>query len=355
MKTHPFFSVIVPVYNVAPYVGECLDSVLSQSCADWECLCVDDGSTDTSATLLDSYARRDPRIRIIHQPNAGVSAARNRALDTAHGQWVWFIDGDDRLREGALGMLQGALKEANDPQVAAVAFTFKEGVSFPTVWPEAKPPYVTSERTLTAWWHFRLSASRTLFRRDAIGDLRFKRYSIGEDCLFSAMFFFRISRWIMWDAPLYFYRVRQGSAMHSRPCARGVTDWFLVQRDFLDLLGADGRLDKVGGGQRVISSALGDGLLLHQWRDVLSHDLARYAPVLRLVAGQSSPHRGVASLPPLQTHRLGDSAPLAFAAFGADVGGLAALVAPCVAPALSVKPFPSHVALMPQHPQEAAA
>ena len=251
MKTHPFFSVIVPVYNVAPYVGECLDSVFSQSCADWECLCVDDGSREGSGSLLDVYARRDARFRITHQPNAGVSSARNRALDTAHGQWVWFVDGDDRLREGALGMLQGALVEANDPQVAAVAFTFKEGVSVPTVWPEVKPPYVTSERTLTAWWHFRLSAFRTLFRRDAIGDLRFKRYSIGEDCLFSAMFFFRISRWMMWDAPLYFYRVRQGSAMHSRPCARGVTDWFLVQRDFLDLLGTDGRLDKVGGGREL--------------------------------------------------------------------------------------------------------
>lgn len=244
-----FFSVIVPVYDVAPYVGECLGSVSAQTCADWECLCVDDGSRDGSGALLDAYARRDPRFRVTHQRNAGVSVARNRALDITNGQWVWFVDGDDRLREGALGMLQDALKAANDPQVAAVAFAFKEGVSFPTVWAEAKPPYVSSERTLAAWWHFRLSAFRTLFRRDAIGNLRFKRYSIGEDCLFSAMFFFRISRWMMWDASLYFYRVRPGSAMHSRPSVRGVTDWLLVQREFLALLGADGRLDNIGGGR----------------------------------------------------------------------------------------------------------
>lgn len=91
----PFFSVIVPVYNVAPYLGECLDSVLAQTFADWECLCTDDGSKDGSDLILDAYARRDLRFRIVHQPNAGVSAARNRALDCLHGQWVGFLDGDD--------------------------------------------------------------------------------------------------------------------------------------------------------------------------------------------------------------------------------------------------------------------
>ena len=87
----PFFSVIVPVYNVAPYLGECLDSVLAQTFADWECLCTDDGSKDGSDLILDAYARRDPRFRIVHQPNAGVSAARNRALDRHHHRNLRFI------------------------------------------------------------------------------------------------------------------------------------------------------------------------------------------------------------------------------------------------------------------------
>ena len=100
----PFFSVIVPVYNVAPYLEECLDSVLAQTFPDWECLCTDDGSKDGSDQILDAYARRDPRFRIVHQPNAGVSAARNRALDRLRGQWVGFLDGDDVIASNWLAV-----------------------------------------------------------------------------------------------------------------------------------------------------------------------------------------------------------------------------------------------------------
>lgn len=94
----PFFSIIIPVYNVAPYLHECLDSVLAQTFTDWEAICVDDGSTDDSGAILDEYAAKDTRFRIIHQPNAGVSAARNAALDVVHGKWFLFLDGDDVLR-----------------------------------------------------------------------------------------------------------------------------------------------------------------------------------------------------------------------------------------------------------------
>ncbi|MBQ9694513.1 MAG: glycosyltransferase family 2 protein [Kiritimatiellae bacterium] len=93
----PLFSIIIPVYNVAPYLRECLDSVLEQSFTDWECLCVDDGSTDHSGRILDEYTAKDNRFRIWHQANAGVSAARNRALDNAIGDFVLFLDSDDRL------------------------------------------------------------------------------------------------------------------------------------------------------------------------------------------------------------------------------------------------------------------
>ena len=90
-------SVIVPVYNVAPYLRECLDSLLAQTCADWEAVCVDDGSTDGSGAILDEYAANDPRFRVIHQKNAGVSAARNAAIDVAKGEWIAFLDADDAV------------------------------------------------------------------------------------------------------------------------------------------------------------------------------------------------------------------------------------------------------------------
>ena len=89
------FSIVIPVYNVAPYLRECLDSLLAQTCADWEAVCVDDGSTDSSGAILDEYAANDSRFVVVHQENRGVSAARNKGLDIAKGEWLVFLDGDD--------------------------------------------------------------------------------------------------------------------------------------------------------------------------------------------------------------------------------------------------------------------
>ena len=109
----PFFSIIIPVYNVAPYLRECLDSVLAQTFTDWEAICVDDGSTDGSDTILDEYAAKDSRLRVIHQPNAGVSAARNKALDVARGAWLCFLDADDLLQEDFLVRLLDVAQNSN--------------------------------------------------------------------------------------------------------------------------------------------------------------------------------------------------------------------------------------------------
>lgn len=89
------FSVIIPVYNVAAYLRECLDSLVSQTLSDWEAVCVDDGSTDESGEILKKYAAKDGRIRLFHQSNGGAAAARNRALKEAQGEYICFLDGDD--------------------------------------------------------------------------------------------------------------------------------------------------------------------------------------------------------------------------------------------------------------------
>ena len=91
----PKLSVIIPVYNVTPYLRVCLDSVLAQTVADWECVCVDDGSTDGSGGFLDEYAARDSRFRIVHQPNSGVAQARQVGLNAARGEYVGWVDPDD--------------------------------------------------------------------------------------------------------------------------------------------------------------------------------------------------------------------------------------------------------------------
>lgn len=98
----PFFSIIVPVYNVAAYLHKCLDSVRNQSFADWEVICADDGSTDGCGAILDAYVAMDDRIKVIHQDNSGVSAARNAALNKATGDWIMMLDADDWYDDGFL-------------------------------------------------------------------------------------------------------------------------------------------------------------------------------------------------------------------------------------------------------------
>lgn len=95
-------SVIVPVYNVAPYLRECLDSVIRQTYDALQILLVDDGSRDGSSAICDEYAAKDERITVVHQKNQGVSAARNAALDLANGRYVAFVDADDILPEKSM-------------------------------------------------------------------------------------------------------------------------------------------------------------------------------------------------------------------------------------------------------------
>lgn len=91
-------SIIIPVYNVEMYLQRCIESILSQSFQDYEILLVDDGSTDASGRICDSCALRDGRIKVIHQANQGVSAARNAGLKASRGEFVTFIDSDDEIR-----------------------------------------------------------------------------------------------------------------------------------------------------------------------------------------------------------------------------------------------------------------
>ncbi len=99
MKTTPEISVILPVYNAASTVGRCMESILAQTFRNFELLVVDDGSNDGSGEMCDGFAARDNRIKVIHQANAGVSAARNRALDSASGRYICFVDADDWAEE----------------------------------------------------------------------------------------------------------------------------------------------------------------------------------------------------------------------------------------------------------------
>ncbi|MFI1566295.1 CDP-glycerol glycerophosphotransferase family protein [Streptomyces sp. NPDC020490] len=114
----PRFSIIVPVFKVQGYLRECLDSVLGQSYGDFEVVAVDDRSPDGCGAILDEYAARDPRVRVLHLPeNVGLGRARNAGLEQAGGDYVLFLDSDDAYTPGLLAAVAGRLESAGDPDI----------------------------------------------------------------------------------------------------------------------------------------------------------------------------------------------------------------------------------------------
>lgn len=104
-------SVVIPVYNIEKWVGKCLSSLIKQSYTDLEIIVVNDGSTDDSLTICEQYQKKDGRIKIISQKNKGLSAARNAGIVNAQGEFIFFVDGDDYLRENAIELAYEAIQK----------------------------------------------------------------------------------------------------------------------------------------------------------------------------------------------------------------------------------------------------
>lgn len=119
---------IIPVYNVEKYLHRCLDSVIAQTYQNLEIICVDDGSIDESGRICDQYAVRDARIKVIHQENQGLSAARNRGLDAAEGEYIAFVDSDDYILEDMYKKMLDKLLNYNvDLCVCQWQYEFSDG------------------------------------------------------------------------------------------------------------------------------------------------------------------------------------------------------------------------------------
>lgn len=136
----PQISIIVPVYNVEQYLNECIESILCQDFADFELLLVDDGSTDSSSCICDSFSKKDTRVKVYHQENKGVSSARNKGLDKATGIYILFADADDYFLQGAFSTLYRLITTSRtdialcnsiiqDEQCEKKLFSFKNNLS----------------------------------------------------------------------------------------------------------------------------------------------------------------------------------------------------------------------------------
>lgn len=106
-------SIIVPVYNTAQYLPQCIESILKQSFKNWELILIDDGSTDGSAEICEEWAQKDARIKVIHKVNSGQADCRNQALEICQGVYIGFVDSDDWIEESMYEVLMDDLKTTN--------------------------------------------------------------------------------------------------------------------------------------------------------------------------------------------------------------------------------------------------
>lgn len=214
-------SVIIPVYNAEKYLKTCLDSLISQTYANYEVLCVDDGSTDHSLNILRFYEKKDNRIKVFTQENAGPAAARNKALEYATGDYISFVDADDYLVENAFEILVEVAGEKENWDLIIFGgnvigekndyIADKLTTSFKTYINNKVDEVVFKEKAARPflWLHF---IKRKILEEPSI--LRFdEELNLGEDQIFQFGYIPRAKNVIVLDSKLYNYRIEKNTSL----------------------------------------------------------------------------------------------------------------------------------------------
>ncbi len=227
-------SVIVPVYGVEKYLPACIESILNQTFTDFELILVDDGSPDRCPAICDEAAERDARVRVIHQANAGLSAARNAGIEIACGEWLVFVDSDDYIAPHFCEKLyQTAQRTDADCVMCSVQNVDESGKPIDSALMRVADEVKTGREVLrkigrddvtpylTAW--------NKLYRRKLFNTLRYPAGRQNEDVFVFAELFCQVQRAACVAEPLYFYRKRIGSIMNSVVTLRNLDEmWAYV-------------------------------------------------------------------------------------------------------------------------------
>ncbi len=214
-------SVIIPVYGVEKYLSRCVDSVLAQTYENLEVILVDDGSPDNCPALCDAYAAGDERVRVLHQANAGLSAARNAGLDTAGGRYIGFVDSDDYIAPDMYETLWTALRDA-DADMSLCGYRCVDEAGEPC---RALPPL--PRRTMTPEEIFArmekpaqegryVTAVNRLYKRELFEDLRFRPGKLYEDEFLAPWVLGRCACVAVVPDEPYFY-VQHAGSITNRP------------------------------------------------------------------------------------------------------------------------------------------
>ncbi len=232
----PLVSVIIPVYNVAAYLSRCLDSIIRGEYNNLEIICVDDGSPDNCGSILDKYAEQDKRIKVVHQQNLGVAAARNNGLSLAKGNYIAFIDSDDCVHPLYIRSLMNCLLKKNADIVICRAVKFTENEDLQ----DANFEHIHYEK-LDAETLFKRYYARHMVWGRIYKKRHLKKYSfeadvkLADDTLYNLSVISSLTNPQIYecDAQLYYYFIRNDSIVHSTSYHRliQIGDWYNTNMD----------------------------------------------------------------------------------------------------------------------------
>lgn len=224
----PLVSVIVPVYNTARYLPQCLSSLCAQTLHAIEILCINDGSTDASEDIIREFCARDARVRLISQPNAGVCEARKNGIRHARGEYIGFVDSDDYVASDFYeGLYAAACREQADIAVTCAIFPFDDTG---TVFPPKESAYVHEKVLSAAEERSRLFLGTSVLWNKVYSNALCKKvaalYSVkvnaAEDNAFSIPCHILARKIVLVTQPRYFYRQHGASICHQKAASATV-------------------------------------------------------------------------------------------------------------------------------------
>lgn len=218
----PAVSVIVPVYNIKPFLCSCIDSILAQSFKNFELIIIDDGSTDGSEIICDAYAKRDRRIRVFHQENSGVSSARNLGVKKAKGQYISFVDSDDMIHPQMYELLVPVLASFSYPFIHCLFHRAEkpeeDGLPRHYEYSIADVQKITSEEGMLKmmdWKNYGHYIFKGLYRAEYIRNIEFPLGTRWEDVIWSGKVVCDAKEYGFVPYALYSYRMHPSSLVHT--------------------------------------------------------------------------------------------------------------------------------------------
>lgn len=216
----PKVSVIVPVYQAEKYIAECIESILAQTLTDFELILVDDGSEDNSGKICDEYADNDKRIKVIHKENGGVSLARNNGIENSKGEYICFVDSDDRIESTMLCDCVSLIKETDADILRHGHMTelwkdgkcvSKEKISSPD-FAKVLTHAEIAEKMEQFWQNCSNYVWNYFFKKEVIENIKFPDIKVSEDHIFVLEALEKCKRICFLKKEPYHYSMRMGSS-----------------------------------------------------------------------------------------------------------------------------------------------